>query len=324
MKKLLIPVLAVLAAVALHTTNGQIAYATTPSDCLITATDSNALLIAKAKERFGRNFLGADAINNAFKLTEPTDKVNENAYIFPLTLQEIEMFDTARWIVILQVNTIKGHPTTIKYMESSGGKTTCGGYQCIGDMDKGLKEEFFYYGETLEAGYKIVSKKNIPESFNEDYSDQTKKLEQFIGEDEILAGNELLRARYIAAAEEFRHDQKPVIDALMNPKKQTLKDSADAQLCRAAQQLAAVQINISARERAVDVFYRMILYLAQNKVRLFEDTYVWTRSMTADCRFIGIGGFIQTGMAITAVAVNDKGKNGGTTCFRALSTFHQP
>lgn len=279
----------------------------------------NALTIAKAKEHFGRHFLGAEAIERAFGY-----KVDENAFPFPLSAEEIDLLDTSDWMVILQVDTLKGHRATIKFMQNSGGTKTCDGYPCIGQTLFGIEKESFYMDDAPRAGWKIVTRENIPESTSLNYSDQTKKLEEYIGGSKILTDNETLRGKYARAAERFRKIEKPGIDALLSPKKQTPVDSVQAQSSRAALKLAAVEINLSSRETAVEVFYRMLLCLAQNKERIFEDSYVMTSSMTADNRFVSIGTFIIDGVAITAAAPGYKSKNGGVTCSRMLTTFQQP
>lgn len=285
------------------------------------ATQSpNELLIAKAKAKFGRNFLGAEAI----KLTYHDSTIDENAYPFPLTETEIDALDTADNIIYLRVSKINGHDATIKYLASFAGPRSCGDGPCIGLAFPGYEDETFFKEEALPDGWVIVTKENVAGSYNQDYCDQTKKLEEHLGGSGIipLAGD--LRTKYVVAAEKFRSTEKPAIDLLLSPKKGTPQDSIVAQRKRASDKLAQTEINVSARELAVEVFYRRQMYLFMNNEHLFPDTYVWTRSMTADGRFVAIGASMENGIAMSAAHPNQKSKNGGVTCSRSAAAFQNP
>lgn len=203
-------------------------------------------------------------------------------------------------------------PLTVQLMyQLLGGFSTDALPLFFTDMTRAVNQ-LFYTTETSHKGWRFVSKTIIDGSSNQNYLEQTQALMAYVGASDILfSGNTDAYQRFKVAADTFNNLEKPKIASLLQTKKKETPDTMNLQ--RAGMRLAALPINASCRETAVELVCRMILYLKQNKVRLFSDTYVLTGSRTSDGTFVRIGPFMLDGINVDVSYPDERRIGWGTT-----------
>lgn len=181
-------------------------------------------------------------------------------------------------------------------------------YELLGD--KSLDGKFLYdtswyqnepfFSEQLPAGWRLVSREVIPGSASENYLGQTAVIVEYL-RNQVYQGKDLPKP-YQAAVDEFEA-QKKGLKALME------RDWA-----KAAEQLAALQINQLFRETPGQVGYRLALYAGINNERLLPNLWTWTKSRSSDGLLVSVGGFDSRGASVDLGDPRDSASDLGV-CF---------
>lgn len=235
---------------------------------------------------------------------------------FSFTIDECQHARRSGKVPFYFTDSLGGKPLTGKLIYELTGDTTPDGLPLLFTDMTDAMNEWFYNGETAKKGWAFVSMGIIKDSKGKNYLDQTDILIEDVGGSQIFVSRGTTEwAKFTAAIDTFKGHQDQ-ISTLLNPKGKKISgiDSSVASV-----QLSRLAINASCRESFVEVFCRMVLCLDQKDtdgkcLRLFQNEYVWTRSMTAEGKFVGIGNwFIVDGANVNAAWPSQQDKIWGTT-----------
>lgn len=248
-----------------------------------------------ADSLFGDAFLGPEAISVAYGVSIDSITVPP----IPYTIGELKFFRRLGYILVFQIDSIDGKPLTMQRQIETYQK--CSAYTEKLSFTIDSQKENFFVSEVPQAGWRLVSGTVIPGSTGQDYMLQTALLQTY-PEDYRIPG-------YTANNTTVFADAMQKADSCLKRNKKIRKSTGNQYdttgLQQAAKLLATMQTNISYRETAVEVCYRIILFHAMHQESLFLDEYVWTNSLSSDNKFVGVGSFF--------VATSQKYRNNGKT-----------
>lgn len=280
--------------------------------------DSTRATLPVADSIFQEMLLGPKAISLAFGI--PVSDITVPP--IPYTVGELQFFRKLGYMLVLQVDSVGGQPLTMKRQVEVYEKKMTSDEKLIFTNVPGASQEAFFTSEVPQTGWRLVSGDIVSGSVEQDYMQQTAVLKNY-PEDYKIPG-------YVTDDSPSFVDAMQKADLLFKENKKHRKATGNQDdttgLQKAAKLLAGMHANTEHRETAVEVLYRIILYHAAHGKSLFPDRYVWTRSLSSDNKFVGIGCFIttdpkakeridkdKTGLSIDKKYPNTSGPARGTT-----------
>ena len=148
--------------------------------------------------------------------------------------------------------------------------------------DSWYKNEKFYTEESPRAGWYLVSKEPITNSFGKNYLSQTQAIADYLSDlfDENLPDN------YSQAVAEFLS------------KKDALSDLMKKDWQQAAKELSELKLNQLFRRTPVEQVYDTLLYFFANNMRLLEEKYDWSFRLGAHGGLVDFGGCGSDGAGV--------------------------
>lgn len=235
----------------------------------------------EAKEIFGDDFLGPEAVENAFGIKP--EEIPE----IPFSKEDLKRAKELGQQLIFYVDkTPDGKPLTGKKLFKITNGKKSDNKRLFWDNIGWFKNEDFFNKETPKQGWKLVSKETIPD-LTRNHLEQTEAVISYL-KDRIFK-DEQLPDKYQKAIDEF------------NSKKNELKElfDSDRKKLTATKELVNLEITNLTRETPIEIIYRLTLNERENKIRLLPNTYSWTsRQSSHNGRLVSIGCFDSTGMDV--------------------------
>jgi len=236
----------------------------------------------KAREIIGKeNFVGPTEIQVAFGFEPELSTVPE----IPFTEGDLEKAKELEQMLVLRVDKAPdGSPLTMqKIKEITGNKVKDGG-EVFYDQDW-YEDEEFYKGETVKAGWALVSKELIPESTSKNYLEQTEVAIDYL-QNQVFAGRPLPK-EYQDAVDEFE-SQKTDIAGLLGSDWQS-----------ASEKLAELSITGLISQSPVEAIYDLATHFQNTEERLLPKAYTWTSKRVSDGSLVFVGDFKSGGVAVS-------------------------
>ena len=235
---------------------------------------------SRAREVMGQDYLGAEAIKNAFG-------VEVGAPSIPFSEEELLRAKELGQMLVLRVDTLQGEPTSIRQIndllaekwkrEEKGDVLNT--YQRWRHEIKGEK---LFEEEAIRPGWALVSKDLVPETTDKNYIEQTERLVTHLKEDIFKDQN--LKGEYAQAVQEFE-SQKAELTELM---------TSNWQEC--AKRLVELKITQLCRQTDEENIYDLALYYSATGKRLLPNKYSWSGSCSQDGSLVGVGAFDAGGV----------------------------
>jgi len=255
----------------------------------------------RAREIVGKeNFVGPPEIQIAFGFEPELSTVPE----IPFTEDDLEKAKELEQMLVLRVDKASdGSSLTMqKIKEITGNKVKDGGEVFY---DQGwYEDEEFYTGETVKAGWALVSKEFIPESTSKNYLEQTEVAIDYL-QNQVFAGKPLPK-EYQDAIDEFE-SQKTEIAGLLGSDWQS-----------ASEKLAKLSITGLTRQSPVEAIYDLATHFQNTEERLLPDAYSWTSKRDSDGDLVVVGYFKSDGVNVSYDSPGYRNGNLGVSFSRSL------
>jgi len=235
----------------------------------------------RAREIIGKeNFVGPPEIQIAFGFEPELSTVPE----IPFTEDDLEKAKELEQMLVLRVDKAPdGSPLTMqKIKEITGNKVKDGG-EVFYDQDW-YEDEEFYKGETVNAGWALVSKEFIPESTSKNYLEQTEVAIDYL-RNQVFAGKPLPK-EYQDAIDEFE-SQKTEIAGLLGSDWQS-----------ASEKLAKLSITGLIRQSPVEAIYDLTTHFQNTEERLLPEAYAWTSRRDSGGSLVDVGDVGSDGVGV--------------------------
>lgn len=144
------------------------------------------------------------------------------------------------------------------------------------------EDESFYAEDVSQLSWALVSKEIIPGSIKKDYLRQTQIIVDYI-QNEVF-NDQPLPPEYQSAINEF--DQlKDQIETIISSGWQ----KAEEDWKKAAELLSNLKITQLTRQSTVEAYYDILIYFQNNRQRLLESHYTWTKCRGSNGRIVMAG-----------------------------------
>jgi len=239
--------------------------------------------IEKAKEILGSDCLGPEEVKKAFGIEIGSAKIPE----IPFSLVELEKAKELGQFLVLRTNIgPDGKPLTMQAINNLlHEKYEKDDAKVLYDTDW-YKEETFFTDETPELSWALTSKKEIPNSTDKNYLEQTDAIVDYLNQ--IFPKG--LPEEYKKAVKEYQ-GQKAEIKSLINDDWK-----------KAAQKLESLEITKLTRQAPVEALYDLLIYHKNNDERLLENMYTWTKRRGSDGGLVDVGSFDSDGVSVPSNA----------------------
>ncbi len=262
------------------------------------AEDLSTANIKIAQEIMGsENFLGPKEVFNTFGVKLKKSEIPP----IPFSKEELKTAARLNQKLILRISTAKdGSPLTMQKMNEELEEK-------FETVDKGAilydnerKDEEFFTTETptkSKAQWALVSTKIIPNSFRENYLEQTEILVDYLKTGIMPTLSKTKQAQYEEAIAEFE------------TQKETIQELMDEDDCiEASEQLAELQINQMTRQSPSQVLYDLLLTFDNKGERLLKEMNTWTKALDSSGSLVYVGHFDACGADVSAYDALDRGE----------------
>lgn len=230
---------------------------------------------------FGKDFIGPNAIENAFGI-----KVNPTEVpTVPFPPDELQRAKDLDQILILRVNRAPdGSPLTmVKMQQMLQGRFDAQSKGKVLFNTDWYKDEDFFRKDAPRVGWALVSKQVLPGTTNKNHLQQTKALAIYL-QTEVFPGG--IPQKYQEAIQEFEA-QEGQIQGIISSKWQ-----------EAATKLSQLKLNNFTRQTPVEAIYDLLAYFQTTGERLLPDKVTLTNRQTSDRSLVNVGVFDSKGLRV--------------------------
>jgi len=238
--------------------------------------------LERAAEIFGQDFLGPEAVQNAFgfEVEAPPIPFSEAELIRAKELGQmlvlrVDKTPDGKPMSLEQINGLLGEKW--KQVKIGGVLNTAEGWR---DSVKGAER---FAGEAVRPGWALTSKDLVSETTDKNYIQQTERLISHL-KNELFKDQDLPDV-YVQAIQEFEV-QKAELTRLM---------TSDWQEC--AKRLVELQITQLCRQTDEETIYDLALNYDATGKRLLPNKYSWSGSRSQDGDLVHVGSFDAVGVS---------------------------
>jgi hypothetical protein len=227
-----------------------------------------SLSIEEAREAIGReNFIGPEDI-------EPLLQIDlEQVPAIPYSEDELRKAKSEGFMLVLRMDTDKdGKKLTGARLNKVLQARMPRGSVLLSDADGSwYRDEQFYIDETCKAEWKLITSQCVPNSFRQNYSDQTRTL------------RDMAKARGVLTAEAEAECTDAVLDELAQ---MALSDETWQE---AAKRLTELKVNKNHRPKFVESLWDKAFTSIIHRRKDLESTNTWTSSLSSSGRLVSCG-----------------------------------
>ena len=239
--------------------------------------------LSLARELLGKDVFGPEEVQKAFGIEIHPDQIPP----IPYSYEQLEKAKELHEMLVLRVDKdSQGKPLTMQNMsEIVIKKIGATEDKILYDQKTAgqpnledscwYKDQPFFTAETSKLEWKLISKTIIPESTSKNYTEQTRRLRDYLETNQLATKQEL---------DECSDQKLQELEAL----------SKTENWQEAAKQLSELLINQNHRRSAVEAFYDTLLAFDVNDERLLENIYDSTNSRSSDGYLVDFGSFFRS------------------------------
>ncbi len=240
--------------------------------------------LARARELFGSDFLGPEAVENVWGVKLEAKDIPP----IPFSSEDLKRAKELNQQLVLRVNKAPDvMPLTMQKMneliqprltQSNNGKL-------LYRVDWYPNEDF-YTTEVPETSWALVSKEIILDSASKNYLEQTETIVTYL-QNEVFKGMAIPKEYQDAIAE-------------FELKKSDLTRLIDTDWQEAAKQLSELKINQLTRPTPAEALYDLSTNFLINNDRHLQSTYTWTTRRRSDGKLVYVGNADSDGAYVNA------------------------
>jgi len=235
---------------------------------------AETLDIREAKEIFGQDFLGVEAVSKTFNF----DLKAEHIPAIPFSRTELLKAKELGQMLILRVNKFAdGRALTMVNMHKAMANKKPKPAEPALSSPEGswYKDEVFYTAEAPVLGWALVSKEVVPNSESKNYLQQTERLVEYLKND-VFKGQPLPK-EYADAIAEFEKKKAGIATIITSDWK------------KAAEELANLKLTELTRQSPVEALYDGLMFRETNKKYLLPGVYTWSKRRDSDGDLVYVG-----------------------------------
>lgn len=240
-------------------------------------TKRTGLSIEKAREAIGReNFLGPEDI-------QPLLQINlEQVPAIPYSEEELRKARSEGFMLVLRMDKDKDgrNLTGARLNELLQARMPQGSTLLYNSSGAWYRTEQFYTTETCKAEWKLVTAECIPNSFSQNYSDQTRTVRDMARVQGVLTPAE----------------ESECTDALLRELAQMAERDATWQ--DAARRLSELKVNQNHRPKFVESLWDKALTFIIHQRRNLPNTVTWSSSRSSSGSLVYVGDFNENGLDV--------------------------